>query len=75
MKKHYDFSEGERGKPSPRDIRSKFHKTNLRLNIPVYLEPKLQRSVEQIARRKGQEVSAVVSQIVCKEVELIEEMQ
>jgi hypothetical protein len=66
MKKQYDFSKGERGK---------FYKPNVRLSIPVYLEPKLQESVEQIARRKGQEVSAVVSQIVRKEVELIEEMQ
>jgi hypothetical protein len=66
MKKQYDFSKGVRGK---------FYKPNLRLNVPVYLEPKLQKSVEQIARRKGQEVSAVVSQIVRKEVELIEEMR
>ena len=66
MKKQYDFSKGERGK---------FHKPNLRLNIPVYLDPKLQKSVEEIARRKGQEIGAVVSHIVRKEVELIEEMQ
>src|SRR5229473_6326286 len=55
MKKQYDFSKGERGK---------FYKPNLRLNIPVYLEPKLQKSIEEIARRKGQEVGAVVSRIV-----------
>jgi hypothetical protein len=66
MKKQYDFSKGERGK---------FYKANLKLNIPVYLELKLQKSVEQIARRKGQEVSAVVSRMVRKEVDLIEEMQ
>jgi hypothetical protein len=66
MKKQYDFSKGERGK---------FYKPHLRLNIPVYLEPKLQKSVEEIARRKGQEVSAVVGRIVRKEVELIEEMK
>jgi hypothetical protein len=66
MKKQYNFSKGERGK---------FYKPNLRLNIPVYLDPKLQKSVEEIARRKGQEIGAVVSHIVRKEVELIEEMQ
>lgn len=84
MKKQYDFSKAERGKPSrrdirskpsPRDVRSRFHKPNLQLNIPVYLDPKLQKSVEEIARRKGQEIGAVVSHIVRKEVELIEEMQ
>ena len=47
MRKQYDFSKGERGK---------FHHSNLRLNIPVYLEPKLQRSIAEIARRKGQEM-------------------
>ncbi len=66
MKKQYDFLKGERGK---------FYRPHLRLNIPVYLEPKLQKSVEKIARRKGQEISAVVSHIVRKEVELIEEMK
>ena len=66
MKKQYDFSKGVRGR---------FHRTNLRLNIPVYLEPKLQKSVETIARRKGQEISTVVSHIVRKEVALIEEMK
>jgi hypothetical protein len=52
-RKQYDFSKGERGKPRRRDLRSKFHKPNLRLNIPVYLDAKLQKSVEEIARRKG----------------------
>ena len=66
MKRQYDFTKGVRGK---------FHRPNLRLNIPVYLEPKLQKSVETIARRKGQEISTVVSQIIRKEVALIEEMK
>lgn len=65
MKKQYDFSKAERGK---------FYKPDLTLHIPVYLEPKLQKSVEEIARRKGQEFGAVVSHIVRKEVELLEEM-
>jgi hypothetical protein len=66
MKKQYDFSKAVRGK---------FYKPNAKLNIPVYLGPKLQKSVEKIARRKGQEISAVVSRIVRKQVELIEEMK
>jgi len=49
MKKQYDFSKAERGK---------FYKPNATLNIPVYLEPKLQKSIEEIARRKGQEIGA-----------------
>lgn len=66
MKRQYDFSKGERGK---------FYRPGLRLNIPVYLDAKLQKSVEKIARRKGQEVGAVVSQIVRKEVKLIEALK
>jgi len=66
MKRQYDFSKGVRGK---------FHRPNLRLNIPVYLEPKLQKSVETIARRKGQEISTVVGHIIRKEVALIEELE
>lgn len=66
MKRQYDFSKGERGK---------FYRPGLRLNIPVYLDAKLQKSVAKIARRKGQEVGAVVSQIVRKEVKLIEALK
>ena len=66
MKKQYDFSKGERGK---------FYKPHARLNIPVYLEPKLQKSVAAIARRKGQEISAVVSRILRKELDLIDELK
>ena len=53
----------------------RIEKLSLNLKIPVYLEPKLQKSVEEIARRKGQEISAVVSRIVRKELDLIQEMK
>jgi cytidylate kinase len=62
MKKQYDFSKGTRGK---------FYKPNLVLNIPIYLDSKLQKRVEEVARRKGQDVGAVVSRFVRKELELL----
>jgi cytidylate kinase len=62
MKKQSDVSKGERGK---------FYKPNLALNIPIYLDTKLQKRVEEIARRKGQDVGAVVSRFVRKELELL----
>ena len=64
MKKQYDFSKGVRGK---------FFKPNLALNIPIYLDAKLQKRVEEVARRKGQDVGAVVSRFVRKELELLAE--
>ncbi|MGA2140026.1 MAG: hypothetical protein ABSH14_14305 [Verrucomicrobiia bacterium] len=66
MKKRYDFSKG---------IRGKFYKPNLVLSIPIYLDAKLQKRVEEIARRKGQDVGAVVSRIVRKELALLADMK
>lgn len=44
MKKEYDFSKGERGK---------FYKPNLKLNLPIYLEPKTLIFVQSIAKKKN----------------------
>jgi hypothetical protein len=43
MKKRYDFSKG---------IRGKFYKPNLVLSIPIYLDAKLQKRIEEIARKQ-----------------------
>jgi hypothetical protein len=66
MKKRYDFSKG---------IRGKFYRPNLVLSIPIYLDAKLQKRVEEIARRKGQDMGAVVSCIVRKELALLADMK
>jgi hypothetical protein len=60
MKKQYDFSKGVRGK---------FYKPNLVLSIPIYLDSKLQKRVEELARHRGQDVGTVVNRIVRKELE------
>lgn len=64
MKKQYDFSKGER---------SKFYRPNLALNIPIYLDTKLQKRVEEVARRKGQDVGTLVSRFVRKELNMLAE--
>jgi cytidylate kinase len=65
MKQEYDFSKAERGK---------FYRKGAELRLPIYLEAKLQSQLEQIAEKKGKELSDVVNQLVRKEVELLEEL-
>lgn len=63
MKKEYDFSKGVRGK---------FHRANAKLSMPIYLDSKVQRFVEQIAESKRTDVSAVVNGLLRSEMELVE---
>ena len=61
MKKEYDFSTGERGK---------FHRPNVTLNIPVYLEPENQAFVEQIANKKKLDITSVVNELLKSDMQL-----
>ncbi len=65
MKRQYDFSKA---------VRRKFYREGAELRLPIYLDAKLQRQLELIARKKGKEVGDVVNHLVKKEVELIEEL-
>jgi cytidylate kinase len=65
MKREYDFSKAVRGK---------FYREGAELRLPIYLDAKLQRQLEQIARKKGKEIGDVVNHLVKKEVELIDEL-
>ena len=65
MKREYDFSKAVRGK---------FYREGAELQLPIYLDAKLQRQLERIARKKGTEVGDLVNHLVKKEVELIEEL-
>jgi len=65
MKKEYDFSKGVRGK---------FYKKGLTLRIPIYLDAKLQNQLQQIARKKGQDIQDLVNKLLQKEIELISEL-
>ena len=55
MKKEYDFSKGERGK---------FYKTDMKLNLPVYLDDEAYTFVEKIAENKQEDISTIVSDLI-----------
>ena len=63
MKKEYDFSKG---------IRGKFYRANARFNMPIYLDSKVQRFVEQIAESRRTDVSAVVNSLLRSDMALVE---
>lgn len=63
MKGEYDFSKGVRGK---------FYRKGAELRFPIYLDPRVQRQLERIARRKGKAVADVVNQLLKKEVEVLD---
>jgi cytidylate kinase len=65
MRREYDFSQAVRGK---------FYRKGAELQLPIYLEAKLQSHLEQIAQKKGKALSEVVNQLVKKELELLEEL-
>jgi len=65
MKAHYDFSKAERGK---------LYRKDARLHLPIYLDGKLQKRLERIAQKNGRDVADVVSDLLIKDVELLEEL-
>jgi hypothetical protein len=65
MKPHYDFSKAERGK---------FYRKDARLRLPIYLDDKLQKRLELIAEKNGRDVGDVVSNLLIKDVELLEKL-
>ena len=65
MRREYDFSKAVRGK---------FYRKGAELRVPIYLDRKLQRKLERIARTKGKDVSEMVNQLLRKDVEFLEDM-
>ncbi len=65
MKSHYDFSKAERGK---------FYRKEASLRLPIYLDGQLQKRLERIAQKKGQDLDEVVRDLLTKDVELLEEL-
>lgn len=63
MKKEYDFSKAERGK---------FYRANAKLNLPVYLEPAVQAHLTKAARKRREDVSALVNRLLKREIETAE---
>lgn len=62
MKDEYDFSKGERGK---------FFRKNVKINLPIYLEPDIREFVEKIALKKGLEIETVVNKLIKKNIQLV----
>ena len=65
MKAHYDFSKAERGK---------FFRKGARVRLPIYLDGQLQKRLERIALKNGQDVGDVVSDLLSKDVALLEKL-
>ena len=63
MKKEYDFSKGERGK---------FYQKDLKLNLPIYLEPKTLKFVQGIAKKKNNDLSTVVNELIKSDMKIAE---
>ena len=66
MKKEYDFSKGERGR---------FYKPNLKLKLPIYLDPEIITFVESIAKKKNSDLSTVVNDLIKTDKQLAEVMK
>jgi hypothetical protein len=63
MPKEIDFSGGTRGK---------FHRPSIRLRLPVYLDADVQAYLTAIAARKGIPLSELTSDLLKKEIAIIE---
>jgi hypothetical protein len=65
MKSHYDFSKAERGK---------FYRKGARPRLPIYLDGQLQKRLERIAQKQGRDLGDIVSDLLIKDMELLEEL-
>ena len=63
MPAEIDFSNAERGK---------FYRPNMKVNLPVYLEAQVQRTLTTIAKAKGVELSVYVNDLLKKDIEIIQ---
>ena len=61
MKKEYDFSRGKQGK---------FFKSNVKLNIPVYLDDDVFMFVNNIAKEKESDISLIVNQLIHSDMQI-----
>jgi hypothetical protein len=62
MKKEYDFSNAERGK---------FFRENIRINLPIYLDPGNQEFINTLAARKKTDPSKVVNDLIKNNIRII----
>jgi hypothetical protein len=65
MKEQYDFSKGVRGK---------FYNAKAVFQLPVYLDERVQGYLSAKAQAKGIDLSALVNDLLKREIELVEAM-
>jgi hypothetical protein len=63
MKAEYDFTKGER---------RRFYYPNAELNLPIYLEPKIDEFVQKLATEEDVDRSRIVNMLLKKDMEIIE---
>lgn len=63
MPAEIDFANGQRGK---------FYRTGAKLHLPVYLDDPVQSRLAALAAAKGVDLSALVNDLLRKDIELIE---
>jgi hypothetical protein len=63
MPDEVEFSGGTRGK---------FHRPDMRLNLPVYLEPDVQAYLSSLAAKKGVPLSELANDLLKKDIAILE---
>jgi hypothetical protein len=66
LERSVDFSKG---------IRGKFHRPDMELHIPVYLERGVMETLTEIAQRKGVRVDDLVNDLLRKELAIAEALR
>lgn len=62
MRDHYDFSKGVRGK---------YTRPVHELKMPIYLDPLVEKGLEELAQTSGKEVESLVNALLTKDLELL----
>jgi hypothetical protein len=63
MKDHYDFSKGVRGK---------FYQANATVHLPIYLDQQVQTYLAAKAHAKGVDLSALVNELLKRDIDIAE---
>ncbi len=63
MKKEYDFSNG---------IRGKFYTDDAEFQLPIYLEPEIEKFYKKIAEKQNINLNKIINDLLSKDKELIE---
>jgi cytidylate kinase len=65
VKREYDFSKAVRGK---------FFRKAAELTVPIYVDGRMHKRLERLAKRKGKPVTDLVNQLLKRDLELLESL-